>query len=162
MVDRERDLSGRLILLVVGLALAAAACGSGGGGGSSPGAAGSPRPAASSGRGDYGVGSSSAPTASATASTASSAPASSDGAAIEVDIVSFSFSPGELTVSVGSTVTWTNRDGAPHTATADDGSFSSERLGGGSSFSHTFSAAGRYAYHCAVHPSMIAVVVVSP
>jgi plastocyanin len=59
-------------------------------------------------------------------------------------------------------VTWTNRQPAiQHTVTADDGSFGSDPLSTGSSFSHVFATAGTYSYHCSIHPAMIGTVVVA-
>jgi plastocyanin len=77
-----------------------------------------------------------------------------------VEIVDFAFGPAELTVPVGTTVTWTNQDSAPHTATGDDGSFDSGRLDQGQSFSFTFEAAGSFPYHCDFHPNMVATITV--
>jgi plastocyanin len=71
-----------------------------------------------------------------------------------VSIASFSFQPAALTVSVGTTVTWTNNDSANHTVTADDGAFTSGTLGTGGTFSQTFATAGTFAYHCSLHSSM--------
>ena len=71
-----------------------------------------------------------------------------------VDIQGMKFSAPALEVAVGDTVTFTNRDGAPHTATARDGSFDTGRLSQGQSASVTISAAGTFDYFCAVHPSM--------
>ena len=76
-----------------------------------------------------------------------------------VSISGMSFSPGSLTVKAGTTVTWTNNDNTVHTVTADDASFSSGDMNNGSSYSHTFSAAGTYPYHCNYHPAMKASVV---
>jgi len=59
-------------------------------------------------------------------------------------------------------VTWTNSGTAPHTVTADDGSFSSQSLASDGRFQHTFATAGTFAYHCAIHSSMKASVVVTP
>lgn len=75
-------------------------------------------------------------------------------------IAGFGFHPASLTVSVGDTITWTNDDAASHTVTADDGSFDTGRLGRGASGAHTFTAAGTFAYHCAIHPSMTGTVTV--
>ncbi len=69
-------------------------------------------------------------------------------------IQGFSFQPADLTVAVGTTVTWTNKDSAPHTVTADDSSFKSGNLSIDATFSQTFSTAGTFAYHCAIHSSM--------
>jgi plastocyanin len=102
-----------------------------------------------------------APTAATPSAAASAAaPPSAGGAANAVTIKDFAFGPGTITVSAGSTVTWTNQDTAGHTVTADDGSFDSKTLAGGASFSQAFAKAGTYAYHCNIHSSMTATVVV--
>jgi plastocyanin len=77
-----------------------------------------------------------------------------------VDIAGFAFSPNSITVSVGDTVTWSNSDAQNHTATANDGSFDTGIVSSGSPKSVTFSTAGTFAYHCKIHPSMTATVVV--
>ena len=77
-----------------------------------------------------------------------------------VTIVGFAFAPPEIEVAAGSTVTWTNQDQVPHTATADDGSFDSGTIDTDGSFSHTFDTAGAYAYVCAFHSNMKGTVVV--
>lgn len=78
-----------------------------------------------------------------------------------VTIADFAFGPPELTVGVGSTVTWTNQDGFAHTVDSNDDSFVSEALDPGTTFSHTFDAAGTFAYICGIHPSMAGTVVVT-
>jgi plastocyanin len=78
-----------------------------------------------------------------------------------VTIADFAFAPPELTVAAGTTVTWTNEDWAPHTATAEDGSFDSGRLDQGDSFEQTFDEPGTFAYHCSFHPGMVGSVVVT-
>jgi plastocyanin len=88
----------------------------------------------------------------------SAAPPAATGSA--VSIASFSFQPAALTVTVGTTVTWTNNDSASHTVTADDGSFKSGTLGNGATFSQTFTAPGTFAYHCAIHSSMTGTITV--
>jgi plastocyanin len=77
-----------------------------------------------------------------------------------VTIADFAFTPGTITVKVGATVTWTNNDTAAHTVTADDGTFDSKSLAPGATFSHLLDKAGTYSYHCAIHSSMTATVVV--
>lgn len=77
-----------------------------------------------------------------------------------VTIANFAFSPGTTTVHVGDTVTWTNEDSAPHTATAKDGSFDTGILTKGRSASHTFTQPGTFTYYCSVHPYMHGTVVV--
>jgi plastocyanin len=72
------------------------------------------------------------------------------------------YSPALIKVIVGDndTVTWVNNDNAPHTVTADDGSFVSGNIAPGASFSYTFTASGTYKYHCVYHPWMTGTVVV--
>jgi plastocyanin len=80
----------------------------------------------------------------------------------EVTIDNYTFSPGTLTVPVGTTVTWTNRDFDVHTVTADDNppTFKSAGLDTDDTFSFTFNKAGTYAYHCSLHPHMTGKIVV--
>ena len=81
--------------------------------------------------------------------------------AVAVTIKDFSFQPDATDIAVGDTVTWTNEDPAPHTATGQGGSFQSGRLNTGESFSHTFDAAGTFEYFCEFHPNMHGTIVVS-
>jgi len=78
-----------------------------------------------------------------------------------VTIKDFKFSPATISVSVGDTITWNNQDVAPHTATANDGSFDTGSLSKGKSGSHTFTAAGSFPYICSIHPSMKGTVTVA-
>lgn len=81
--------------------------------------------------------------------------AGGDGAAAAVTIADLAYSPAEIEVASGGTVTWTNDDEAPHTVTFDDDSVaSSEEMNTGDEFSATFDAAGSYSYVCAIHPDM--------
>ncbi|HEX8927616.1 MAG TPA: plastocyanin/azurin family copper-binding protein, partial [Actinomycetota bacterium] len=73
----------------------------------------------------------------------------------------FAFDPKQITAKAGETVTWKNDDSATHTVTADDGSFDSGNLASDKAFSQTFDQTGAFKYHCAIHSSMIATVVVS-
>ena len=70
------------------------------------------------------------------------------------------FSPANLTVTVGDTVTWTNADDSPHTVTADSGAFASGNLDGGASFSWTFTTAGTFTYVCSYHGEMTGTITV--
>jgi plastocyanin len=80
---------------------------------------------------------------------------------IEVKIDNFTFGPAALTVSAGTTVTWTNSDDVPHTVVSDDKTtFRSKALDTGDKFSYTFAKPGKYSYFCSVHPKMIAQVIV--
>src|SRR6267378_3425875 len=78
----------------------------------------------------------------------------------EVKIDNFSFGPTELTVSVGTTVTWTNRDDIPHTVVSTDKVFKSKVLDTDEKFSYTFTQAGSFPYFCSIHPKMTGKVVV--
>jgi len=77
-----------------------------------------------------------------------------------VAISGFSFSPRNITVTVGDTITWTNSDAQAHTATADDGSFDTGTIGNGGSGSATFATAGTFPYHCKIHSSMTGTITV--
>jgi len=81
---------------------------------------------------------------------------------VEVKIDNFSFGPVTLTVPVGATVTWTNRDDIPHTVVSTDDSktFKSKVLDTDEKFSFTFSKAGTYPYFCSIHPKMTGKVIV--
>ena len=95
--------------------------------------------------------------ASASASATASAPLT--GNAVSID--NFAFVPATLTVTAGSTVTWTNQDEEPHTVVANDGSFRSPGMGSQATYSHTFATAGKFDYVCSIHPFMHATVVVT-
>jgi plastocyanin len=98
---------------------------------------------------------SAAPATSAT----TAAPA---GPAVAATIIDFAFSPEPVTVKAGQTVTWTNKDPFAHSIKSGDGSFDSEPLGPGASYSAPFSTPGTYAYLCGIHNSMTGTVVVEP
>ena len=151
-----------LLSVVVGAAFALAAC-SGAAATSAPSPVASPSAQASA----------AAPAASTAAASgsgsnrygstggASAAPAASATSGNAVTIVDFGFNPGTITVKAGTTVTWTNT-GVTHTVTSNTGLFDSGHLGSGDTFTFTFSKAGTYAYHCAIHSAMKGEVTVSP
>jgi plastocyanin len=151
-----------LLSVVVGAAFALAAC-SGAAATSAPSPVASPSAQASA----------AAPAASTAAASgsgsnrygstggASAAPAASATAANAVTVVDFGFNPGTITVKAGTTVTWTNT-GVTHTVTSNTGLFDSGHLGTGDTFTFTFSKAGTYAYHCAIHSSMKGEITVAP
>jgi len=70
-----------------------------------------------------------------------------------VTIDNFTFSPAEVKVKVGDTVTWTNHDDIPHTVVSA-GKFRSKAMDTDGTFSFTFTAAGEYKYFCSLHPHM--------
>lgn len=71
------------------------------------------------------------------------------------------FRPASFQVRVGQTVTWVNRDANSHTVTSNSGAFDSGDVPSGGSWTHTFTQAGAYDYHCSPHPWMRGTVVVS-
>ena len=71
------------------------------------------------------------------------------------------FSPGNLTRPVNTTVTWYNGDPTTHTVTSDTGVFASPSLTPGAWFSFTFTQKGTFPYHCAPHPNMTGIIVVT-
>jgi LPXTG-motif cell wall-anchored protein len=77
-----------------------------------------------------------------------------------VTIKDFEFTPAEITVDQGDTVTWTNNGPTAHSATAPDGSFDTGIFPAGESRSHTFNQAGTFAYICTPHPNMHGTIVV--
>jgi len=73
----------------------------------------------------------------------------------QVTIERMKFQPPEVSIHVGGTVIWTNRDeDTVHTATADDGSWDTGEIPFNESRSWTFRSAGVWPYHCEIHPSM--------
>jgi plastocyanin len=77
-------------------------------------------------------------------------------AGVQVSIAGYRFSPAELKVSRGSTVTWTNQEKrTSHSVLfTGPGGFESERIFPGESWSRTFDAPGSYPYTCGPHPEM--------
>ncbi len=86
--------------------------------------------------------------------------AAADGAA--VSIANFAFAPTPLTVTVGSTVTWRNDDGAPHALAFADGAAPSDLLLPGQRFARNYAKPGTFDYVCSVHPYMTGTVTVRP
>ena len=72
----------------------------------------------------------------------------------KVEIVDFAYDPDPVTIEEGGKVIWQNEDSAPHTATADDGSFDTGTLEEGKIKSETFKQPGTYTYFCEIHPTM--------
>jgi plastocyanin len=81
-------------------------------------------------------------------------------AAASITIDNFSFSPKEITVAAGTTITWVNHDDVPHTVVSPDKKFRSKALDTDDQFSFTFTDAGTYSYFCSVHPMMTGKIIV--
>jgi len=153
----------RSLAALAAISLVLAACGdddseSSGAAVTEPAAEATTPPAATTaaGRGDY------APSESEATTPATDAAGGDDaaGAGAEIVISGFAFSE-DLTVPVGTTVVIRNEDSAPHTFTADDGSFDSGSIDGGGTFEFTFTEAGTFAFHCNVHPAMTGTITVT-
>ena len=78
----------------------------------------------------------------------------------KISIINFAFSPAEISIAAGESVTWSNDDGAPHGLMYNDGAPGTDLLLPGKSFSRNFDKPGTYDYACATHPYMVGKVVV--
>ncbi|HEX5385083.1 MAG TPA: cupredoxin family copper-binding protein [Gemmatimonadales bacterium] len=88
-------------------------------------------------------------------------PPVSGSASLTID--NFAFVPPRITVTVGTTLTWTNRDATLHTVSSTDGStFDSGAFNQGQTFQFVASTPGTYAYFCRIHPFMKGTVTVTP
>jgi len=79
----------------------------------------------------------------------------------QISISMFAFAPEKIEVQVGDVVEWTNADLVPHTATADDGAWTTGDIKHGAAAQFTPTAPGAFAYHCRFHPQMKGVIVVT-
>jgi plastocyanin len=78
-----------------------------------------------------------------------------------VKIVDFAFRPGTLTVAKGTRVKWTNKGGVTHTSTSNKGAWDSGSIASGDTFSRVFKKVGTFKYHCSIHLTMTAKIVVT-
>lgn len=72
----------------------------------------------------------------------------------KVVISGFRYDPETVTIQAGGKVIWQNEDSTEHTATLDDGSFTTGALAEGKLKSESFKTPGTYTYHCEIHPQM--------
>lgn len=77
----------------------------------------------------------------------------------EIWLQNTAFVPSAKTISMGTTITWTNKDSFNHTVTSGtpgnpDGKFASGSLAQNGTFPHTFNQAGTFPFYCTIHPSM--------
>jgi plastocyanin len=77
-----------------------------------------------------------------------------------VTIDNFTFAPVPLTIAVGTTVKWVNRDDIPHTVVENNKTFRSKALDTDDSYTYTFATAGTFDYFCSLHPHMVGKVIV--
>jgi plastocyanin len=64
------------------------------------------------------------------------------------------YSPSDLSVLTGTTITWTNEDATSHTITADNASFDSGYVPPGGTYERLFAKPGVYLFHCTIHRFM--------
>jgi plastocyanin len=79
---------------------------------------------------------------------------------VEVKIDNFTFTPQQITVKAGDTVTWINHDDIPHTVTSKTFIFRSKAMDTDDKFSFTFATPGSFPYFCSLHPHMTGTIVV--
>ena len=78
----------------------------------------------------------------------------------QIAVKDFMFQPASLTIKVGATVTWTNKDDEPHTVKSDTGLFRSGAMDTNESFSFKFDKPGTYHFTCSIHPRMTGTIIV--
>jgi plastocyanin len=117
-----------------------AACGGGG--------ASNPTPSASNG------------SPSVTPSHAAGGNTSGQAESAQIEMSDDVFKPAQLTVPVGTKVTWINLGTKAHTVVDNDKLFDSGLVNVNGQFSYTYTAPGNYPYHCAPHPKMLGLIVV--
>ena len=93
------------------------------------------------------------------------APTGASPGANEVLIQGMAFNPATKTISVGTTITWTNKDAYTHTVTSGvpnspDGLFNSGNLSNGDTFSFKFTSAGTFKYYCMIHGAMMTATII--
>jgi plastocyanin len=81
-------------------------------------------------------------------------------ASVTVRMQNYKFVPNSITVPAGTEVIWVNMDSVGHTVTFDSLGID-ESVSGGGQYSHVFDKPGTYNYRCAIHPSMIGILVVT-
>jgi plastocyanin len=138
------ELKPLLAAALVALSLGLVACGDSGSDSTSPGAETTP-PASEEGMEG---------TEAADPTESEPAPSGEAAKSEKVDIVEFTYQPDPVVVQAGGKVIWQNQDAAPHTATADDGSFDTGTIEKGKIGSETFKEAGTFTYFCEIHPTM--------
>lgn len=81
---------------------------------------------------------------------------------VPAEIKGYAYTPEDITVATGDTVTWKNSDTAPHTVTSTSGgTLDSPNMAQGDSWSFTFTQPGTYPFYCAIHPDMKGTVTVT-
>lgn len=102
------------------------------------------------------------PCVSANAADPAPAMVTSATATAMVTIDNFAFTPANLTVKPGTTITFVNHDDIPHSVVGPAGAFRSKALDTDQKFEFTFMTAGEFAYFCGLHPHMKGKIIVAP
>jgi plastocyanin len=81
---------------------------------------------------------------------------------VSIDIAGHAFTPANLIVSAGATVTWVNLDADAHNIINSDPGhdFRSAALDTHDRYAHTFTRPGVYHYFCGFHPFMTGTITV--
>lgn len=105
--------------------------------------------------GDDEPGSAAAPTATTEGAPAETPAPAADGEAVEVGMKGLQFEPRDVTVKVGTTVTWVNNEEIPHNVVAEEGAdFESDTFGKDGTYEYVADAPGVVKYVCTLHPGM--------
>ena len=83
-------------------------------------------------------------------------------AVVPVAMRDIKFVPARVTVTVGQTVRWTNRDKVTHTVASAALKFASEGIAGGASYEYRATKPGTFPYYCTIHAGQTGVLVVKP
>lgn len=110
----------------------------------------------------YSMGKSNGESTNNPAQNQSSSNSSSQSATGKVEMKTMLFTPSQISIKKGETVTWTNNDDTAHTVTIDNGDGpNSEEIKPGDTYSYTFNDSGSFQYHCKLHSAMHGTIVVS-
>lgn len=112
--------------------------------------------------GSTSVGPSTVPGSAGPGSAAESATTTAAGSAQAVAIVDFAFGPAELSVTAGSTITWTNDDDVAHSVVSADAVLASPEMDQGATYEMTLDEAGTVDYYCDIHQYMKGTITVTP
>jgi plastocyanin len=97
----------------------------------------------------------------AVAAACGSSPTMPTPTSVNATIVNGGFTPNAISISVGSSVMWTNKDSVAHSIVADDGAFNSGTINPGGQYTYAFPTAGVFPYHDASNGNMAGTVTVS-
>jgi plastocyanin len=79
----------------------------------------------------------------------------------QIEIHDYAFVPADITVPIGTKITWINRDETPHTVAENDKQFRSPALDTDEQYTRTFDKPGTYQYYCTLHSQMRGKIIVT-